>query len=115
MIEIVPATQEMLDEIGEEPISKTVYAIAVVDGRRTLGVGGFYLSSIGAIVFSKISDELKRRPRQILKVARMLLAMVRSRGLVAYAERDPKIATAESFLEHLGFTRFNEEIYVWRG
>ncbi len=115
MVEIVPATEAMIKAIGEEPIGKTVYAIVVVDGARTLGVGGFYLSSIGAVAFSKVSDELKRKPRQILKAARMLLAMIRSKGLVAYAERDPKIETAASFLEHLGFKRFNEEIYVWRG
>lgn len=115
MVEIVPATEQMIEAFGEEPIGKTVYAIAAIDGERTLGVAGFYLSSAGAIVFSKVSDELKRRPRQILKAAKMLLGMIRSKGLVAYAERDLNVPTAQTFLEHLGFKQVSEEVFVWHG
>lgn len=114
MVELVPATREILESHYGDSLGRTAYAIAAVDGDRVLGVAGFYVAPVSVVVFSEISDELRRMPKVILKGSRMILEMVRKKGLVAYAKCDKRIEAAQRFLEHLGFTRFNGEIFVWQ-
>lgn len=111
MIEIVPATKEILDEHYGKELPRSCRAIAAVKDGRVLGVAGFHMDKIAMVVFSELSDELKRSPRALIKGWRLLAKMMRARGVMAYARCDSNIEAAERFLIHLGFERMAGDIF----
>lgn len=113
MVEIIPATSEILKAHYKEPFGKSVYAIAAVEDGRVLGVAGFYYRPVGAVVFADIS-ELRSRPKVLIRGYRMILEKIRQKGLTAYAKCDQQIEAAERFLRHIGFQPFENDLFVWQ-
>lgn len=113
MVEIVPATHDVLFRHYREPLGQSVYAIAAVDGDKTLGVAGFYLTASGAVVFAELSDQLRAMPRVLIKGARRIFKALEDKRYNVFAKCDQNIEAAERFLLHLGFQRFDGDVFVW--
>lgn len=116
MPEIVPATAEMIARF--EGHTKTVRAIAAVDGDRVLGVTGFYPQNGHYVLFAGIAEdarrEMNRHKRTLIACARKVMAMTRGMPLLAHA--DPDIEGSDVLLKHLGFTPTNDkDIWQWLG
>ncbi len=112
MIEIVPATADMIKSLVGRGTIKTVKAVAAVEGERVLGVAGVYLFDGKQIMFADFTDELRAKPRAMVKGWKILRQMVRP-GITVYAEADPKIERSAEYLEHFGFEPYQERIYRW--
>lgn len=113
-IRLVPADPEMVAKYHEEGLPKTCRAIAATDGERILGIAGLYFTDEHQIVFSTISEELKKHPRVILRAAKRLLGMTRQ-GVPVIAVPDAGIAKSRGFLEHLGFAELpGTGVYEWQ-
>lgn len=105
---IVPATAEMVRAYCQ--VSGSARALAVVDGERVLGVVGLCAMGNGQIMFTHISEELKKTPRVIVRAWRAIKAM--TGRLPTFAECDRTIPKAADFLIHLGFVPYNDKL--WR-
>lgn len=110
MIAIVPATAEHIRAIYGADLTCSVRALAVVDGDRVLSVAGTYVTEGKTVMFSNMVDDMRRHPRTMLAVAKRLLA---SCDRQVFAVCDTTIPRAAAFLEHLGFNKINDEVYVW--
>jgi hypothetical protein len=115
VIEIVPATAELLDVyFGETPAPRIRGYVALLDG-RPIGVGGFAYRGGTVEVFSNIKPEMKQYRVTLFKVARMIMRHVEIVGLPAFATPDPDEPTADRFLARLGFERVSDsEVFRWR-
>jgi N-acetylglutamate synthase-like GNAT family acetyltransferase len=112
MIEIRPATAELLKQYYGDMPPRTVRAIvAIDDDGEVLGVGGYYIEGVRAMVFSDIKPEMRDHKRALIMGTRAAIDLARSSGLTAIAIREtPESA---SFLEHFGFREFMPGIYEW--
>lgn len=113
MITIVSATPEMVRDYCSGPF--TTQALAVVDGDNILAVYGVYLQDGCQVVFSNISDELKKKPKYIIRAWRQLLSQMETRRLPILARCDMNLHKADLFLLHLGFSPFNGNIWKMEG
>lgn len=111
MIAIIPATAEHIRAIYGADLAYSVRSLAVVDATRVLGVAGIYLAEGKTVMFSNMVDDMRSHPRTMLTVAKRLLA---SCDRQVFAVCDTTIPRAAAFLEHLGFNKINDEVYVWR-
>lgn len=113
-VDIRPATPELLREFyGNEMPPRTVRAVVCVDSDgKVIGVGGYYVDGVRAVVFSDTTPEARSNKRLIIKATRATLDMVRATGLTGVAQREtPESAT---YLEHFGFREFMPGVYEWR-
>jgi hypothetical protein len=119
MAEIVPATMEMIRAVTDDPLPRTVRAIAAVEGERVLGVTGFYAENGGLVIFSGFADqtraEIDRHKRTLILCARKIMSMAREKGMPIYAICDSSIPKAAVLLRHLGFSHVYRETYQWHG
>ena len=113
MITIIPATPEMVQEYCKGPF--TTQALAVMEGDKVLAIYGVYLQDGLQVIFSNISDELKRKPRYIVRAWRMLLEILSKRNLPVFTFCDLSVSKADLFLLHLGFRPFNGDIWKMEG
>lgn len=110
MIAIVPATTHHIMTLYGEPLGRTVRALAVVDGERVLGIGGIYEDNSQTVVFSKITDDLRRQKRVLILASRQVIGWFRRE---VFALCDTSIPQARGFLEHMGFEQVHGEVYRW--
>lgn len=111
MIELIPATADILARFYGKPVTRSMRAIAAVRDGDVLGVAGVFVDESRQVVFSSISEELKAHPRLIVRAYRIVLAMARESALQAHAVCDPAETTARHFLEHIGFQKVNGDTY----
>ena len=111
MIAIVPATAEHIRAIYGADLACSVRALAVVDETRVLGVAGTYQAAGKTVMFSNMVDDMRHYPRAMLTVARRLQANCDRQ---VFAVCDTTIPRAAAFLEHVGFNKINDEVYVWQ-
>lgn len=111
---VKPATKEILDKfLGTYPSMKAVVAM---EGDECLGVAGVHLYEGKYIVFSNISEDLRKRKdfkRIVVKSYRILLNLLKTTKLPVYAKACPFIDGSEVLLKHMGFKRAYENIYIW--
>lgn len=107
MISIIPATPEIMSEWFDSMNSVTVKAIALVEDGEVIAVGGTYRSQCGNVLFMKASEQAKKRPKSLFKVAKEFA----SRYPVAYASCDIAIEGAERFLKHLGMKKVKGDVW----
>lgn len=110
--QIVPATQAMLEALGEHPEGAGRAYAAVLDG-RPLGVCGYYHGSDRLVLYAKVKPELRRWKKVIVRGARLVMAeAARVRApVVALAQDD--IPGSGRMLEALGLEHVENGIY-WR-
>jgi len=111
--EIVMATPEIFDKFyGKQP-EQTVRAVAAVRGDKVLGVAGVYIAATRYVVFSDMTDELRRDRRAIVRGIREVLKLLSSTRLPVNAGADPSIPKADAFLKRIGFTHVGGGLYEW--
>lgn len=113
--EIVPAQASMLERFDADLAGKSVRMLAAVRGDEVLGVAGIYRAEAGYIVFAKLSAELIRDRRAIVRGARALFDLARRCRAPLYAVRDPGIPSSDGFLRHLGFVPGQGDLWPHRG
>lgn len=96
---------------GEPPKVSIQALVLEVDG-AVLGVGGIYAGRGKVIGFSDFKPDAAAYKKSIIKGARMMLGLMRSKRRPVYAVRDESIDTAPGFLAYLGFVQ-DGEYYVW--
>jgi len=111
-VEIRPATAELLEQYYGQMPPKTVRAVVGVDSDgNVIGVGGYYIEGIRAVVFSDMKPEARVHKRQIIKAAHAAIHLALDSGLSPIAvQQSPE---SETFLKHFGFTKLVEGIYEW--
>ncbi len=114
MINLVPATPEILAAHYPEPLPQTVRAIAAVKDGRVMGIAGFYHGKAGAVVFADLSDELRKAPRVLINGARWIFSTLKDKRFSVFAKCDERIEAAERFLLHLGFKRIDNDFFEWQ-
>lgn len=114
-VRIVNANTEIMRRHYGHDLDRTVRAVAVVDGERVLGIGGVFMDRGCQVVFGSFGDELRARPKWLLRAWRKLRDVVASTGVRAYAYADEaESKVAGRFLEHLGFAHLQDGIYELR-
>lgn len=111
MTEIRPATMEHFERLKSSPL-KTARAFAVVRGEDVIGIGGVYRDGASLVLFSELTDELRKDKRSLIRLVRAVTPMLRPRTL---ALADPDIDGSDVLLEHMGFEPFEGRIYQWPG
>lgn len=105
MLNVIPATAEMLERfLGQKP-PNSARVIAFELGGAVLGVAGLYLDECRYVLFGNFGDEVRAAPRAIVKAYRALIAQVRGNGLPIHAAAEETVPAARRFLEHMGFRR----------
>ena len=77
--------------------------VALLDG-RPVAVAGVYREKNYLVAFSEMKDEMRKRKKDIVRLARVNMQAIKARGqpVIAIANKDE--VTAPSFLTKLGFT-----------
>jgi hypothetical protein len=115
VIEIVPATQELLSRYyGERPYPRIRGFVAIQDG-EPIGVGGIAYRGEALEVFSDLKPEMKAHKKTLYKTARRIVEILRQKRLPAYACANPEEPTADRFLTRLGFEQNEAGLYIWTG
>ena len=109
---IVPATIAMLEQLGEHPRGAGRAYAAILDG-KPLGVCGYYHDTSRLVLYSKVTPELRRWKKVIVRGARMAMAAAsRVRAPVA-ALAQADIPGSARMLQALGFEQVEDDLY-WR-
>lgn len=111
--EIVPATSEMIERLTGEAPAITVRAAAAVRGEEVIGVGGVYANESGWVMFSTLTDELRKDKRALVKLVRAVQRYIARCPMGVVATADPAIKGSDVLLEHMGFQRVQGDIYLW--
>ena len=112
MTEIVPATPEMFVRFYGEPQKRTARAMAVVCGEEIIGIAGVASEAGTMVLFSELTDDLRRDKRSLVKLIRAVTPMME--GRTVYSIADPEIEGSDILLEHMGFTKCRDEVYQWQ-
>lgn len=112
MVEIVPATPELLRSFYGEPQPTTRALVAVMDG-RPICVAGVVTENGVRKAYANISDEMRKYPKTGLRMARRVMQMISESGVTTFAKASPDVEAAERFLEHLGFKHLHSGVYKW--
>lgn len=110
-----PATADDYAAIYGTPPAVSFFGAAVRHDGRTVAVAGVYVSNGLPVVFSQISEPVRKRT--ILRVAYAILRRARQKGLPLFAIRDPNLPTSDGFIQHFGFVPAGRteagEVYAW--
>jgi hypothetical protein len=110
MIEIRPATHEMLQRVSGDVPKRTARAIAAVRGDEVLGVGGVYREGTNLVLFSYMTDELRKNKRALIRALRAVTRLMRG---TVYSWADPEIKGSDALLKHMGFEHYRDGVYQW--
>lgn len=113
MSEIVPATLEHFVALYGHPPQFSFQGFTVLGGDKPVGIGGLYYSNGAHVVFSRITEPIRKR--DIVRVSHKVMALARDKRVPVYAHRDQDVATSPSLLAHFGFEQMTSEVYLWRG
>lgn len=113
---IRPATRDDVIEMCGGTFPDNIWAMAVEDDGKLLAIAGVRYSN-PRMCFGNIRPELKKSPRTIVKLARLVTAVVEDSDVPVYALADEDEPTAPRFLEHVGFDHIMStekgEVYRW--
>jgi hypothetical protein len=111
MTEIVPATPELLARFYGDAPKRTARAVAVVRGEEVLGVGGVYREGTNSVLFSDMTDELRKNKRALVKALRAVMRLMKG---TVYSWADPDIEGSDVLLKHMGFEPYRDGVYQWQ-
>ena len=86
------------------------YAVEL-DG-KVIGIAGL-LHSNPAQVVSDMKDEMRKYPKTIIRMARIIRDMITETPYPVYATPSPYESNARRMLEYVGFKPFLKGIYKW--
>lgn len=115
MTEVVPATlADFVAVYGCAP-KFTFQGYAVRRDGVAVCICGLYSDGERSVAFIRVNDGV--RPRDVVKVANLVLQLAEKRGTPVFAIRDRSLPTSEGFIKHFGFTYAGEspegEVYQW--
>ena len=116
MLNIEPATNELLKAFYQKPVPTMKAFVAVKDG-RPIGVYGYYIKNETVILFSDMTDELRQEKsfkRLIAKNYKLVLNLLKNTNLpvISIACRDTK--GSDVLLKHMGFNPLIGDFYIWQ-
>lgn len=114
MIEIVPATQKLVETYyGGKPAYSMRGVVALEDG-IPVGLGGLMVYQGKTYMFCEMKDCARKYRKSILKAGKQVLKL--AKGKIVYAVAQDGIESAPRFLEHLGFQLLDNDkkLYVKR-
>jgi len=114
MVELVPATEEMIVSFYGRIPYQTIRAIAGIRDGEVIGIGGYHVLHRRLFVFSDLKPEAMKEKKAIVRAARKVLAMVEKSGIPGVAIPDENIEGAERFLSRIGFEAQPSGVYEWR-
>lgn len=100
---IVPATRDLLAQIGIEQLPRTVEAFVALQDERPVACAGVYLDGQRMVAFSHLTPEVRADRRVIVAGYRRMIEIAAGRGLPLHATPDPTVPGSEALLEHMGF------------
>ena len=112
MIELVPATAELVGQKAGLKNLPCLRAICGVEDGRMVGIAGTYLRDDGLIAFVEVDPWVWQHKRVVVKAAAKFFEWARSTGLPVHAMADEAPASRR-FLEHYGFKCLFGNIYEW--
>lgn len=110
---IVPATAELLKRFYGEAPKRTQKAVVALAGERVVGVAGVYVDEERQVMFSDLTDELRRDKRTVIRGIRAVMQLA-SAKMPVHALADPQIEGSETLLEHMGFKPLEGRVYEWQ-
>lgn len=115
VVEIRPATPDDIFAFAKEQAPYRVRAYVGVEDGEIIGIGGVaYLPGGAVLAFLNITEQARRRPVALMKVARRVIREARERGVKTInALCDDEIEAAGRFLNRLGFRHLGEGFYQW--
>lgn len=118
MMEIVPATSQLLRDYYRGVAVPTTYALVALEDGAPWAVAGLVRAPGGVrILYSdSVRQSHSKHPRTVVKLARQVLALAQARGwtVSAIAEKDETgdATKAARFLEYLGFHKQEDGSYL---
>lgn len=112
-MKIVPATREHIDKLVGEPPKHSFRGFSVVkdDGTVIGCAGGYHVGREAHVAFMHITDELRAKPKMLVKLALSLRNLPHD---IVYAYCDENIEAARRFLERYGFTDRGDGVFIYR-
>lgn len=116
MIEIVPATPELIDQFYPGVARPSLRALVVLEDNTPAGVAGFYRVQNGVLLFSDVQDETKKKthPLTTTKVLRRLLALADQHGWAVFAIAEEGLGASQRFLQRYGFKLMDERSQTYK-
>jgi hypothetical protein len=112
-MQIVPATTELLKRFYGVPPVRSQRAVVAMRGDDVVGVAGVFLAEAGQVMFSDLTDEVRKSKRTIIRGIREVQKLAKP-SMPVYAEADEEIEGSEKLLEHMGFVHYRDRIYRWQ-
>lgn len=113
MIVIRPSTRQDVIKLYGKASQWSVRALTVDLDGEPVGIGGVYFNGDMYVIFSEITEPLRPYRKTIMKVAKMVMAQVKERGITAIAIASPTEPTAHHFIQHFGLEDMGNGGYVW--
>jgi len=112
-MELRTATAADFEEVFGLPAPHTFHAVVAVDEGTVAGIGGIMFADT-SIAFMHVCDgvDLRKHKRMLVRALRLFKKMLRNHHQVLAAPADE--VTAPGFLQHVGFERVEEGVYLWR-
>lgn len=114
MIDIRPSADSDIKALCNGRVPVTMRAYSLFSGDTLLGVFGLERHKGYFVAFSNITNDALRYPKQIVKCGKMIASMVERSVLPVYAVCSKEYKTADSFLRHIGFVPYMNEVYIWQ-
>jgi hypothetical protein len=112
-IEIVPATQELIEIFFGEPPKRTIRAVVAVKDGEPIAVAGLFLDQSRYVLFSDLKPEMYKHKKAIVKTMRAARKLMDTVHLPVYAVPEKEPYNDAVIIKHLGFKEENG-VYVWR-
>jgi hypothetical protein len=114
LVHIVPATAELLERFYGSAPTRSQRAVVAIKDDRVIGVAGIYTEDESSVMFSDLTDELRKDKRTVVRGIREVMKLAARRALPVYALADPEVDGSERLLLHMGFEHYRDGIYRWQ-
>ena len=114
MVQIVPATYELLERFYGAAPTRSQRAVVAVKGDEVIGIAGIYTDDERSVMFSDLTDELRQDKRSVIRGVRAVMKLALRRALPVYAWADPEIDGSDRLLVHMGFEHYKDGVYRWQ-
>lgn len=112
MIEIVPATNELVQAYYGKPAPWTLQGYVALENGKPIGLAGLYREGPHLVAFSDIRDEMRIHKWQMLEGVRLVKRMMRRVNRPVFAKINPREESAPGLLARLGFRPLHDDVLV---
>jgi hypothetical protein len=107
----VPLNREIINQYGEDKTPHSLRGFAAVEDGEVYGIAGTYLNSGYLTVWMDARDELRKRPKSLIKLLKKLYELPHFGNMVlVYCDR--KFDGAEKLIRHFGFEPYAQDFFV---